>query len=152
MANTFGAPAAYARLQGSGDNRGLRGMVRFYQQPGGVLVEVSVRGLPRNKTGFYGFHIHNGRSCLGSVFPYSGTHYNPTNQMHPFHAGDLPSLLGMEGRAYLAVLTDRFSISEILGHTAIIHAEADDFRSQPAGNPGEKIACGVIVKTGRKIL
>ena len=152
MENLFGRPVAYARLQGGGDSRGLRGLVRFYQNPGGVLVEVSVRGLPRNQSGFYALHIHNGRSCLGPDFPYAGTHYNPANQIHPLHAGDLPPLLGMEGRAYMAVLTDRFSIGEILGHTVVIHEKADDFHTQPSGNPGEKIACGVIVKTGRKIL
>ena len=146
MVNTFGRPVAYARLQGGGDNRLLRGLVRFYQRSGGVLVEVSVRGLPRNQSGFYALHIHNGRSCLGSGFPDAGTHYNPTNQMHPHHAGDLPPLLGMEGRAYMAVLTDRFSIDEILGHTVVIHLEPDDFHTQPSGNSGDKVACGVILK------
>ena len=63
---------------------------------------------------------------------------------HPMHSGDLPPLLSATGRAYMAVLTDRFSIGQIIGKTVVVHSRADDFQSQPAGNAGEKIACGVI--------
>ena len=50
------------------------------------------------------------------------------------------------GRAYLAVRTDRFRVQEIIGRTVVIHSDPDDFRSQPAGNAGTKIACGVICR------
>lgn len=137
-------PAAIARLRGTGDALGLKGTVRFYQHPGGVLVEVTVFGLPDNKSGIYGFHIHEGGSCAGFGVPMTGGHYDSKGRTHPNHAGDLPPLLSCGGRAYMAVLTDRFSIREILGRTVIIHGKADDFRSQPSGDSGEKIACGVI--------
>ncbi len=63
---------------------------------------------------------------------------------HPDHAGDLPPLLSCGGRVYLAVLTCRVRIPEILGRTLVVHSRPDDFRTQPAGDSGEKIGCGVI--------
>lgn len=70
------------------------------------------------------------------------------NQVHPKHAGDLPPLLACQGSAYLSVKTDRFCVEDILGRTVVIHSDPDDFHSQPAGNAGKKIACGVI-RVGR---
>jgi len=64
---------------------------------------------------------------------------------HPHHAGDLPPLFGNNGYALSMFLTTRFSVSEIIGRTVILHSAPDDFTSQPAGNSGVKIACGVIV-------
>lgn len=64
--------------------------------------------------------------------------------MHPKHAGDLPPLLECKGQAYLSVKTDRFTVDEIIGRTVIIHSDSDDFSTQPTGNAGRKIACGVI--------
>jgi Cu-Zn family superoxide dismutase len=55
-------------------------------------------------------------------------------------------LLSVNGQAYLAVQTNRFTIDEIIGRTVVIHEGVDDFSSQPAGNAGRKIACGVIRK------
>jgi len=123
---------------------GLTGTVKFYQQPGGVVVVAYISGLPRNGSGIYGFHIHEGAACSGTDFAASGGHYNPGGVPHPRHAGDLPPLLSCGGRAYMAVLTDRFSVRDVLGRTVVIHSREDDFRTQPSGDPGEKIACGVI--------
>jgi Cu-Zn family superoxide dismutase len=55
-------------------------------------------------------------------------------------------LLWCKGKAFLSVKTDRFSVDEIIGRTIVIHSDPDDFHSQPAGNAGKKIACGVIQK------
>ena len=82
--------------------------------------------------------------CGGAGFPGTGGHFNPAGAPHPAHAGDLPPLLSCGGRAYLAVLTDRFTVADIIGRTVVIHGGSDDFRSQPAGDAGTKIACGVI--------
>lgn len=79
-------------------------------------------------------------------FPLTGSHYNPDNCPHPYHAGDLPPLFGNRGIAWSAFLTNRFQVRDVLGKTVIIHASPDDFTSQPAGNSGKKIACGVIVR------
>ena len=144
MAIQLCRPGAYARLRGRGDAAGLSGVVKFYQQPGGVIVEANIFGLPYNGPGIYGFHIHEGAGCTTPGFLSAGGHYNPKALPHPRHAGDLPSLLSCGGRAYMAVMTDRFSIREILGRTVVIHGMHDDFASQPGGNAGDRIACGVI--------
>lgn len=131
-------------LQAVADIRGggIRGTVWFSQQIDGVLVTAQIAGLPRE--GFFAFHIHEGPDCGGEGFADTGGHFNPAQVPHPEHAGDLPPLLSCNGRAYLSVLTSRFCVEEVMGRTVVIHSGTDDFKSQPAGNPGEKLACGVI--------
>lgn len=135
---------AVARLSGGSQYPALRGVVKFYQRVDGVMVEAQVWGLPPTKTGFFAFHIHEGNNCEGNEFPNTGGHFNPDGRSHPNHAGDLPPLLGDFGKAYMKVLTGRFRVGEILGRTVILHAQPDDFHTQPSGNAGTKIACGVI--------
>ena len=139
----FGRPAAIAQICGDRENPDLKGIVTFIPQYDSVLVVADISGLPASQTGFYGFHIHEGSVCSGDFFG-AGSHYDPCGKDHPRHAGDLPPLLGRNGKAYLAVKTDRFSIKEICGKTVVIHSYPDDFKSQPAGNAGRRIACGVI--------
>ena len=140
-------PDAAARIHGGTDAPGLSGQVRFYQECGSVLVVAEVSGFPAgDENGIFALHIHEGDSCRGEGFPETGGHYNPKGVTHPCHAGDLPPLMVCGGRAYLAVRTDRFRVSEIIGRTVVIHGGNDDFRSQPAGNSGMKIACGVICR------
>ena len=91
-----------------------------------------------------GFHIHEGMGCGGDDFAETMGHYNPKDCPHPYHAGDLPPLFADAGMAWMAVLTSRFTLEEVLGRTVVIHAMPDDFHTQPAGNSGRKIACGVI--------
>lgn len=122
----------------------LRGTARFRQTRDGVLVNLTVCGLPEMETGFFAVHIHAGTDCGGTDFSGTGGHYDPQNLPHPRHAGDLPPLLGCHGKGMLCVLTDRFRLRDIVGRTLVIHMGPDDFRTQPAGNAGEKIACGVI--------
>ena len=107
-------------------------------------MSAEITGLPRD--GFYALHIHDGDSCTGDGFPESGVHYNPCGAAHPHHAGDLPPLLSSAGKAKMSVLTGRFRVDEIIGKTVIIHSEPDDFRTQPSGNAGKKIACGIICR------
>lgn len=144
-------PRAIARLKGSAQYPELYGTVRFYEAPMGVLVVADVRGLPQGQTPcdsrIFGFHIHGGEICTGNVsdpFADVGGHYNPDDCEHPHHAGDLPPLFGVGGNAFSAFLTNRFCIEEIVGKTIIIHDSPDDFTTQPAGNSGNKIACGEI--------
>ena len=140
-------PDAIAEILGGVDAPQLSGCVRFYQENGYVLIVARISGLPRESgSGFFGFHIHQGGNCCGTGFSDTGSHYNPTVQAHPEHAGDLPPLLWCQGNAYLSVRTDRFSVKDIIGKTVVIHSEPDDFHTQPAGNAGKKIACGVIRK------
>ena len=110
-----------------------------------MLVVADVAGLPQdNAAGFFGFHIHEGTACTGAGFADTGGHYNPGNAGHPDHAGDLPPLMSQQGRAHLAVRTDRFRVQDVLGRTVVIHGHPDDFHTQPAGDSGTRIACGVI--------
>lgn len=139
-------PGAEAQISGGVEAPALSGWVRFYEERGCVLVVAEISGLPKSETGFFGFHIHEGENCKGIGFSGTKSHYNPEGQAHPKHPGDLPPLLACGDRAYLAVRTDRFSVKEILGRTVVIHSHPDDFTSQPAGNAGEKIACGIICK------
>ena len=140
-------PDAVARIQGGMEVPQLSGCIQFYQQKGCVLIVAEIFGLPReSETGFFGFHIHQGGSCSGTAFPETGSHYNPVDQIHPKHAGDLPPLMCCRGNAYLAVKTDRFTVRDIIGKSVVIHSDPDDFHTQPAGNAGKKIACGVICK------
>lgn len=133
---------AVARITGGAQMPAIRGVVRFLQRDDGVLVTAEISGLPQR--GFFGFHIHEGASCTGAGFSDTRSHYNPGTTEHPNHAGDLPPLLSAGGNAYLSVVSDRFRLAEVLGKTVVIHSKADDFTSQPAGNAGEKVACGVI--------
>lgn len=137
-------PAAVAKLSGGDAMPCLCGTVRFYPMHGNVLIETDVAGLPDTESGFFAMHIHEGSNCLGEGFPQAGNHYNPKRLPHPRHPGDLPPLLSCDGRAYQIVMTDRFCLSEIVGRTVILHSDPDDFRSQPSGNAGVKIACGKI--------
>ncbi len=136
---------ASAVIRGGQEAPDLSGVARFFQRSDGVLVTIRVTGLPaENPGGFFGLHIHGGSGCAGENFAGTGGHFNPAGTPHPAHAGDLPPLLSCGGRAYLAVLTDRFTVADIIGRTVVIHGGSDDFRSQPAGDAGTKIACGVI--------
>lgn len=142
---------AAATLRGSEKYPDIRGRVMFYQLPYAVLVRAEIFGLPKGtapcENPIFAFHIHSGEECQGDetdAFSKANGHYNPNNCPHPYHAGDLPPLFSVNGRAFSAFLTDRFKVNEILGRTVIIHRNPDDFSSQPSGNAGEKIACGVI--------
>lgn len=146
-------PQAEARVYGSAQFPKLNGIVRFYQTMRGVLVLAEVAGLPdgtgRCENPVFGFHIHAGTSCTGTEaepFADTLTHYNIGECPHPYHAGDLPPLFDNHGYAFMMVLSDRFTVEEIIGRTIVIHSAPDDFTTQPAGNAGSKIACGVIQK------
>lgn len=147
MSIYLGQPQAVAQVSGITEY-GPTGTVSFYPYQSSTLVMADISHLPHSSSpcssGIFGLHIHEGGSCAGTDFSETKGHYNPSNCDHPHHAGDLPPLFECNGRAFLAVLTDRFQISDIIGRTVVIHSQPDDFTSQPAGNSGSKIACGVI--------
>lgn len=134
---------ATALIHGNAAHPELFGKVFFTQMPtGGVLITAEVIGLPQG-TGFLGMHIHEVGDCT-RPFDKTGSHYNPTGREHPMHAGDLPPLLNNNGYAFLSFYDGRFSVKDVLGRSIIIHSMRDDFTSQPSGDSGEKIGCGVI--------
>lgn len=148
-------PYAIANIKGNYLAPHLQGTVEFFPWQNGTIVKVEVMNLPAQQTtlghissGMFAFHIHEGASCgidnVNNNFHTTGGHFNPTNNVHPFHAGDLPSLLANNGYAYMIVYTDRFKPLEVINRAVIIHQNPDDYRTQPSGNSGNMIACGSI--------
>ena len=147
----FKKPDAVAAVRGSIKYPYLRATVKLFETWRGVIVWIYATGLPSSgkmcEKPVFAIHIHNGIKCSGNEadpFADAMTHYNPDACPHPYHAGDLPPLLSNGGNAYLAVATGRFTVKDVIGKTVVIHSGTDDFRTQPAGAAGEKIACGVI--------
>ena len=145
---------AKALITGKDIYKEIIGKAYFYNTNNGVLVVMEVNGLPKgmdNCSGrIYGVHIHEGNSCTGNesdMFANTKSHYNPNMCMHPYHAGDMPPLFESNGHALMMFLSNRFTIDEIVNKTIVIHDKPDDFTTQPSGNSGNKIACGVIVKS-----
>ncbi|MDB5593424.1 MAG: hypothetical protein JWM36_385 [Hyphomicrobiales bacterium] len=134
------------------------GSARLTQLPKGVLVELDLKGL---SPGLHGFHIHQTGKCEGAAkFASAGGHFAGAGHDHGYqsaagpHAGDLPNLIVPEnGLLKLQVFTSGVSLSEGAtslfdtdGSALVIHAKADDYRSQPAGDSGDRIACAVVEK------
>lgn len=147
----LGKPQATAEIKGSEDYPEIEGGMCFYQTDKGVIAGIEISGLPTEndvcKSPVFALHIHEGMSCTGNekdMFANAMSHYNPRGCSHPYHAGDLPPLFGSNGFAFSVFLSDRFTADEIIGKTVIIHSSPDDFTTQPSGNAGTKIACGVI--------
>lgn len=146
--NIYQRPFARAELAGGSCCKGLRGWVSFYDGGGGVLVSARVMNLP-DEDSFLGFHLHAGGECSGNnfdEFAAAGEHYNPKLITHPNHSGDFPPLLNCSGYAFLEFFTNRLIPNEIIGKTIVIHSGRDDFTTQPSGDSGKKIACGVVKK------
>ena len=152
----YNAQMAIANIKGGPLAAGLKGTVLFTNVPGGVWVCVHVSGLPEYRAakdggqpaGPHGFHIHENGSCEvgdpGEPFKAAGGHWNPTNQPHGNHAGDFPVLFSNKGMARMCFFTDKFKTQDIIGKAVIIHESPDDYRTQPAGNAGRRLGCGVI--------
>lgn len=147
--------SACAKIAGGPLAPNLKGRVCFFAVTGGTWVEAEVHGLPRYQAadavgqpiGPHGFHIHDGSECADNQaepFAMAGGHWNPTNQPHGNHAGDFPVLFSNHGVAIMHFFTDRFTVADIIGKTVIIHQNPDDYRTQPAGNSGKRLACGRI--------
>jgi superoxide dismutase, Cu-Zn family len=134
------------------------GLATFTQDScGPVHIEVSVSGLT---PGLHGIHIHDKGICIGPSFTSAGKHYNPLGKEHGLlnpkgpHAGDLPNLeVGADGKGYMNVTTRLVTLSPgpttlftANGTSLVIHADPDDLITDPAGNSGARIACGVIEK------
>lgn len=119
----------------------------------GTLITVLLRGLPPNQ--WVALHIHEGSECEGKdEFKSAGGHYNPTNAEHGYfaangpHAGDLPNqYVNIDGSLHAEAIAPMVSLegeNPIKGKTLVIHAGKDDYKTQPAGAAGPRIACAMI--------
>ena len=147
-------PAADASAQLL-DARGAdRGRADFYKTATGLRIELVARGFA---PGTYGMHVHTTGQCTPPDFASAGGHWNPTGAQHgrdnPMgaHHGDLPNLViedGAIGRATLTLvgtrLTGEGGLLDADGAAFVIHAKADDMKTDPSGNSGARVACGVI--------
>ncbi|MBE6113895.1 MAG: superoxide dismutase family protein [Erysipelotrichaceae bacterium] len=143
----------YANIQGTKKYPSITGSVAFYESREGTWLAIHVSGLPVMDgeciSPFFACHIHEGDSCSGNeedLLADTKGHYDPTDCSHPMHLGDLVPLYARDGYADMYYLISGIDVREFTDHTFVIHAHRDDFMSQPSGDSGEKIACGVIVE------
>ena len=145
-------PRATAQLQPTKGNKTF-GEATFEQVGGKVRVVVFVQGLKPGQE--HGLHIHEAGDCSSGDGMSAKGHFNPLGKPHGHpgsaerHAGDLPSLKANKaGRANVQADLDVITLApgpaSIVGRGLIVHADPDDYKTQPTGNAGARIACGVI--------
>jgi superoxide dismutase, Cu-Zn family len=129
----------------------VKGIIEFTKVPQGIAIVADVQGLAPGK---HGFHVHEHGDCGGTAGSAAGGHFNPTNTKHggpdspERHVGDLGNLLADEnGIAHYERVDTLISFegsNSIIGRSIIIHADPDDYVTQPTGNSGARIGCGMI--------
>jgi Cu-Zn family superoxide dismutase len=156
QAETMQGIRAVAKLQPTADNRAA-GTVTFEAVKDRVRVTADLTGLP---AGNHGFHIHEKGDCSAADGTSAGGHFNPAGSPHggpdspaaQRHVGDLGNLQAAEnGTAHYAredMILSLEGPDSIVGKAVIVHAGADDLTSQPTGNAGPRLACGVIRREG----
>lgn len=150
-ASTPMAPSASADLQARSGST-VAGKVVFTETPGGLQIDATVSGLT---PGEHGFHVHEAGDCSAPDATSAKGHFNPLGKAHGHHAsdehhgGDMPNLVAdAQGEARYRAVVKGLSLSGASGvvkRSVVIHADPDDYKSQPAGNSGKRIGCGVIV-------
>jgi superoxide dismutase, Cu-Zn family len=130
------------------------GEVTFQETPHGVLVRGTLSHLP---PGTHAFHIHETGKCEGPEFKTAGGHFNPHHKAHGMmapggkHAGDLPNLfVGQDGRIQFEFFANQGltlrSMMDADGAAVVVHAQGDDHQTDPTGDAGGRIACGVVTQ------
>ncbi len=167
----FGCASSNQAVQKSSPSRALAslepksgsstvGTVAFEGEPNGkVDFKLQVTGAPAGK---HAVHLHDKGDCSAADASSAGGHWNPTTEAHgkwgsaPHHLGDIGNLeVGPDGKGELTLSTDKWTVNgatpegkplptDVLGHAVVVHAAVDDFTTQPTGNAGGRIACGVV--------
>ncbi|MXV75524.1 superoxide dismutase family protein [Candidatus Poribacteria bacterium] len=149
------APAEQAHaVIGSLNDSGVTGMAVFTQNGDQITFTAEIQGA---SPGLHAIHIHANGDCSAPDGTSAGGHWNPTDVAHgkwgegEFHLGDIGNItVGEDGTGRITLTTDLWEIGtgsdvDVVGKGIIVHADADDFVSQPSGNAGARIGCGVIV-------
>jgi len=143
---------AVAVIQSKSDSH-VTGEATFREEGGKVNLEVMIVGA---EPGPHAVHLHEKGDCTAPDGASAGGHWNPTHENHgkwgtaPFHRGDIGVIeVGADGKGTLTLTTDLWTIggapeTDVVGKAVIVHAKADDFTTQPTGNAGGRIACGVV--------
>jgi len=142
---------AMAELHPTAGNK-VSGTVTFTEEADGVRVQANITGLI---PGEHGFHVHEFGDCSAPDLASAGGHFNPTNKPHggpdaaERHVGDMGNLQAdASGTAKLSYVDHEISLSNdvrsVIGRSVVVHAKADDVKSQPAGDSGARVACGII--------
>ena len=145
-------PTATGVLRPTNGNS-VTGTVTFKQLGDSVLVAGTIAGLKPNQE--HGFHVHEKGDCSSGDGLSTGGHFNPELKVHgahgqgSHHAGDLPSLKAdADGKADVNFTSKTISVvsgaTQIIGRGLIVHRDPDDFKTQPTGNAGPRLACAVI--------
>ena len=130
------------------------GKVTLISTPSGLLISLDLTAIP---AGEHAFHIHAVGKCEPPDFKSAGPHFNPDETKHGLmspegpHAGDMPNLhVPADGKLQVEVLNPAVTLSaesallDADGAAIVIHASADDYKTDPAGNAGDRIACGIV--------
>ena len=147
----FDTARATAGLEPTKGNRAT-GTVTFVERMGKVHVSAEVSGLAPNQE--HGFHVHEKGDCSSGDGMSAGGHFNPDGKPHgpqtgPHHAGDMPSLKAdANGVAKASFVLDDVTVvagaKSVVGRGLIVHKDPDDYKTQPTGNAGARLACAVI--------
>ena len=148
------ARAVRGRRTRSNGRNSAKGTIGFEQRGDKVFVDAKISGLA---PGAHGFHVHEKGDCSSSDGMSAGGHFNPTAKPHgnpasaEHHVGDMPALVAdASGNASfqgeLAPMSVGAGVTDIVGKAVIVHKDADDYATQPTGNSGARVACGVIRK------
>jgi superoxide dismutase, Cu-Zn family len=145
------AQTATATLQPTAGNS-TAGTVTFTQKGSQVAVQARVTGLKPNAE--HGFHLHEKGDCSSPDGNSAGGHFNPDGKPHgpqdaPHHAGDMPALKAdgsgaAEAKFMLSGVSVGSGAGDVVGKGLIVHAQPDDYKTQPTGNAGARLACGVL--------
>ena len=126
----------------------VTGTVTFTKSGDAVQVVANVTGLTPGK---HGFHVHEFGDCSAPDAASAGSHFNPTNEPHAGHdadkrhMGDLGNIeADASGKARLEMTDKKIKLDAIIGKAVIVHEKADDLKTQPTGDAGGRLACGVI--------